>query len=261
MNHKGISSGGKILTKEEKIDRNNQFDYIAKLREKSAENKIPIISVDTKKKEKVGNFKNEGATYERQGKSTYDHDFESYAIGKFIPYGVYDAVCNLGTIFGGVSADTPLFAVEVIEKWWRYEGEKRYPKAHSIYILADAGGSNGCRSRAWKYEIQNKLCDIHGLSVTISHYPAGVSKWNPIEHRLFSEISKNWQGEPLVCYEKALNFTKITKTSTGMKVKVHLVDKYYEKNVTISDREMESISLKRHHVLPKLNYTITPRIG
>ncbi|MCP4991811.1 MAG: hypothetical protein GY928_38855 [Colwellia sp.] len=144
-----------------------------------------------KEKRKDGDLKNEGATFERQAKSTYDHDFESYATGKFIPYGVYDTVCNLGTIFGGASADTPLFAAESIEKWWRYEGRKRNPNACSIYILTDAGGSKGYRSRAWKYEIQNKLCDIHDLSVTISHYSAGASKWNPIEHRLFSEISKN----------------------------------------------------------------------
>ncbi len=116
------------------------------------------------------------------------------------------------------------------------------------------------RSRAWKYEIQNKLCDIHGLSVTISHYPAGASKWNPIEHRLFSEISKIWQG-PMVSYEKALKFINTTKTSTGLKIKAHLVGKNYEKNVTISDKEMKSISLERHNVMPKLNYTITPRIS
>lgn len=113
----------------------------------------------------------------------------------------------------------------------------------------------------WKYEIQNKLCDTHGLSVTISHYPAGASKWNPIEHRLFSEISKNWQGEPLESYEKALNFIKTTKTSTGLKVKVHLVNKNYKKNVTVSDEKMKSISLESHNVMPKLNYTIIPRTG
>jgi len=261
VNQKKISNGGEKLTKEEKIDRNDQFNYIAKLREESAKNRNPIISVDTKKKEKIGNFKNEGATYERKGKSAYDHDFESYATGKFIPYGVYDTLCNSGTIFGGISADTPLFAVESIEKWWRYEGKKRYPKSKSIYILADAGGSNSYRSKVWKYEIQNKLCDTHGLSVTISHYPAGASKWNPIEHRLFSEISKNWQGEPLESYEKALNFIKTTKTSTGLKVKVHLVNKNYKKNVTVSDEKMKSISLESHNVMPKLNYTIIPRTG
>jgi hypothetical protein len=219
---------------------------------------VPIISVDSKKKEKIGNFKNDGSTYRREAVKTNDHDFGSYATGKFIPYGIYDTSYNLGTIFGGVSYDTPLFAVESIEKWWRYEGSKRYPKANGIYILADAGGSNSYRSTVWKYEIQNKLCNTHGLSVTVSHYPAGASKWNPIEHRLFSEISKNWQGEPLVSYEKAVNFIKTTKTSTGLKVKAHIVKKTYKKKLTISDEKMKGVSISKHKIMPDLNYTLTP---
>lgn len=257
-NQKKISNGGVKQTKKEREKRDKQFMYIGQQRESFSKRQEPVISVDSKKKEKIGNFTNSGSTYARKAYHTNDHDFASYALGKFIPYGIYDTLSNDGSVFAGTSFDTPLFAVESIEKWWKYEGQKRYPKVKNIYILADCGGSNGYRSRVWKYEIQRKLCDVHGLSVTVSHYPPGASKWNPIEHRLFSEISKNWQGEPLLSYEKALKFIRTTKTSTGLKVKAYMVKKKYEKNQTVSDKELSRLSISKHAIMPEWNYTITP---
>ena len=258
VNQKKVSNGGKKLTKEEREKRDKQFIYIGQQRESFSERQEPVISVDSKKKENIGNFTNSGSVYSREAYQTNDHDFSSYAEGKFIPYGIYDTLSNDGSVFAGISSDTPLFAVESIEKWWRYEGKKKYPKTKTIYILADGGGSNGYRSRVWKYELQKKLSDVHGLSVIVSHYPPGASKWNPIEHRLFSEISKNWQGEPLVSYEKALKFIRTTKTSTGLKVKAYMVKKKYVKNQTVSDKEMSRLSILKHEIMPEWNYTITP---
>ncbi len=214
--------------------------------------------MDSKKKEKIGNFTNPGSTYNRKAYLTNDHDFVSYAIGKLISYGIYDTVSNNGSIFAGTSFDTPLFAVESIEKWWRYEGKNKYPETKHLYILADGGGSNGYRSRVWKYELQRKLCDVHKLFVTVSHYPPGASKWNPIEHRLFSEITKNWKGEPLVSYEKALKFIRTTKTDTGLKVKAYLVKKKYEKKKTVTDKEMSRLIISKHKIMPEWNYTTAP---
>ena len=165
------------------------------------QNRDPIISVDTKKKELVGNFKNAGAAWNKEPVLVNDHDFRSAAVGMGIPYGVYDTEANRGALFVGTSHDTAAFAVACIAKWWRWEGRRRYPAAQRLLILADGGGSNGSRSRAWKYEIQKQLCDRYGLSVTVCHYPPSASNWNPIEHRLFSEISKNWAGKPLDSYE------------------------------------------------------------
>lgn len=259
VNQKKIANGGKKPTKKEQESRDRQFNYINELREKYAKMGYSIISVDTKKKETIGNFKNQGSTYRRDAEPTNDHDFSSYGIGKFIPYGIYDSLSNLGTIYAGTSCDTPQFAVESIVKWWRNEGRKKNPNGNGIYILADAGGSNSYRSKVWKYKLQNKFCDVYGLPVIVSHYPPGASKWNPIEHRLFSEISKNWRGEPLSSYEKALKYIRTTKTSTGLKVKAYLVKKNYEKKITVSDEEMIGISLSRHKTMPEWNYTIAPR--
>ena len=149
-----------------------------------------------------------------------DHDFPTYSVGKGIPFGIYDTIANLGSVYLGTTRDTPAFAVDSISKWWKEEGMKRYPDAKELYILADSGGSNSARSRVWKYRLQTTMCDQYGLSITVSHYPPGASKWNPIEHRLFSEITKNWSGEPLETYEKALKLIRTTKTSTGLKAKI-----------------------------------------
>ena len=171
-------------------DRDAQFQHIAGLRRRCAAENLPIVSVDTKKKELVGNFKNPGAKWDRTPQLVRDHDFRSEAQGIAIPYGVYDPQANAGAVFVGSSFDTPAFAVDCIEKWWRTEGRRRYPGASQLHILADSGGSNSCTSRAWKYHLQHRLCAPHRLTVTVAHYPTATSKWNPIEHRLFCEISK-----------------------------------------------------------------------
>lgn len=240
-------------------DRDRQFDHIAELRERFTRTDAPIISVDSKKRELVGRFKNPGTTWQRQALIVNDHDFRSDAEGIAIPYGVYDLQANRGSVFVGTSYDTSEFAVEAIEKWWRYDGRKRYPGAKHLLILADSGGSNDPRRRAWSYMLQTKLCDRHHLSVSVSHYPAGASKYNPIDHRLFSEISKNWAGQPLVSYEALLNYIRSTKTSTGLEAKAYLVRKNYERALKVSKRQMDGLAMTRDKALPKRNYTLRPR--
>jgi len=258
VNHKKIAYGGKRKP-QDKEKRNQQFMYISELRESFAQKGYPSISVDTKKKELIGNFKNPGCAYARESRGVNDHDFASYSEGKGIPYGVYDTQANQGTVFIGTTFDTAEFAVESIEKWWRREGQRRYPQCKSILILADGGGSNGSRSRSWKLGIQEKISDRPGLQVTVAHYPPGTSKWNPIEHRLFGEISKNWAGTPLIDYETMLKFIRSTKTTTGLKTKAYLVQKKYKKGKKVSDEQMSQIQIDKHDTLPDWNYTITPR--
>ena len=199
------------------------------MRDEFARRGRPLISIDTKKKELVGCFKKAGAAWDVQPVLVNDHDFRSEAIGIAVPYGIYDLNANQGTVFVGTSSDTPGFAVDCAEHWWRTEGRQRYPDDTHLGILADGGGSNSATSRAWKYGLQTKLCNRHGLTVTVAHYPPGASKWNPIEHRLFSEISKNWAGRPLDSYETILNYLRTTATSTGLRVQAHLVAQSYQK--------------------------------
>ncbi len=258
VNRKKIALGSKKKSQDQE-NRNRQFMYISELRESYAQKGYPSISVDTKKKELIGNFKNHGSAYGREPRAVNDHDFASYSEGKGIPYGVYDTQANKGTVFIGMTFDTAEFAVESIEKWWRKEGLRCYPQRKSILILADGGGSNGSRSRSWKLGIQEKLCDRHGLEVTVAHYPPGTSKWNPIEHRLFAEISKNWAGIPLANYETMLKYIRSTKTKTGLKIKAHLVRKKYKKGKKVADEQMSQIQIDKHDTLPDWNYTITPR--
>ena len=239
-------------------DRDAQFVNIAELRERFGRRGNPILSVDTKKKELVGRFKNPGRAWARQSDAVNDHDFRSMAKGIAIPYGIYDLQANRGTVYVGTSYDTPQFAVECIEKWWRTEGQKRYPGRRHLLVLADTGGSNGANCRAWKYGIKDKLCNAHGLVVTVAHYPSGASKWNPIEHRLFSEISKNWAGRPLDSYKTILNYIRTTKTKTGLKVNACLVKKHYAKGIKILDAEMEELNINRPTSLTKWNYTLRP---
>ena len=258
VNHKKISSGGKKLSPVAQRKRDEQFCFIGDRRETFALKGIPTISVDTKKKEQIGNFKNQGATLGRQSKPTNDHDFATYAVGKGIPFGIYDTLANLGTVYLGTTHNTASFAVDSIAKWWENEGSKRYPRARQIYILADSGGCNSARSRVWKYRLQEKLCNRFRLTVIVSHYPPGASKWNPIEHRLFSEISKNWAGEPLETYEKMLNWIRTTRTSTGLKVKAHFVRKHYKTGEKISNEQFRGLSVTPNKICPDWNYTLTP---
>jgi hypothetical protein len=238
--------------------RNQQFLYIGEQRQHFATQGLPIISVDSKKKELIGNFKNPGVKWDRQPQLVKDHDFRSEAQALATPRGIYDLQANRGSVFVGLSHDTPEFAVDTIAQWWQYEGRLRYPQAHEIFVLADAGGSNASRSRAWKKALQDRICDPLGLTVTVSHYPPGTSKWNPIEHRLFSEISKNWAGQPLTDLETMLNFIRTTKTATGLAVSAYIVPENYDSGIKISDRQMRQINLIKHDTLGLWNYSVRP---
>lgn len=240
-------------------DRNRQFQYIAVQKAIFQQAGLPIISVDTKKKELIGNFKNPGQEWCRDARAVNDHDFEQDALGKAVPYGIYDLMHNHGYVYVGQSADTPQFAVEVIVSWWREFGQELFPNADKILILADAGGSNGCRPRLWKQQLQEQLADQLGLEVTVCHYPTGASKWNPIEHRLFGPISLNWAGKPLETFEFMLACIRGTDTDTGLQVNAFLVEKVYEKGIKVAKEVMQALHIEWHSVCPRWNYTIKPR--
>jgi DDE family transposase len=208
--------------------RDEQFHYIASQRERFRAAGLPIISVDTKKKELIGEFRNSGRTWCRHAEEVDEHDFPSAALYKAVPYGIYDVTLNTGYIFVGTSADTPAFAAEAIARWWQTEGQVTYPKTDQLLILADSGGSNSCQSRAWKLNLQDKLSDPFGLVVAVCHYPTACSKWNPIEHRLFSFITINWAGKPLRTLETMLGYIRGTSTATGLTVKAFLQEGSYK---------------------------------
>jgi Rhodopirellula transposase DDE domain len=238
--------------------RNQQFEYINRMRRRFERQGWPAISIDTKKRELVGRFKNAGTTWETTPVLVNDHDFRTAAQGVAIPWGLYDTQANRGHVFIGTSHDTPAFSVTALAQWWISAGRRRYPYTKRLLILADCGGSNGARTRAWKYELQTRLCDRFGLTLTVCHYPPGTSKWNPIEHRLFSEISKNWAGQPLENYETVLNFIRTTKTLTGLVVNATLLDGDYPTGIKISDTKMDQVNLRPHRVHPMWNYTLVP---
>ena len=221
---------------------------------------LPIISVDTKKRELVGNFRNPGRRWECSPRRVFDHDFRTDSIGVAIPYGIYDITENRGAFVVGVSHDTPAFAAHAIAHWWQHEGSARYSGSRQILILADTGGSNGCRCYAWKTELQSQLANSFALAVTVAHYPTGASKWNPIEHRLFSELSRNWAGEPLDSYQKILNYARTTKTQTGLTVTAYLDRRSYPCGLKPTPQQVASLRLQRHEVLPQWNYTIKPQM-
>jgi len=242
-------------------DREHQFEYIANQKRIFEASGMPIISVDTKKKELIGNFKNPGQTWRQTADAVNDHDFEHDALGKAVPYGIYDLKHNRGYVYVGQSADTPQFAVDNIVRWWTGEGRFLYPHANRLLILADAGGSNGCRPRLWKLSIQEQLANRLGLEVTVCHYPTGTSKWNPIEHRLFSMISINWAGKPLRTFEFLLACIRGTKTDTGLQVTATLIEDVYEKGIRIAKTAMDTLCIEMHAVCPRWNYTIRPRLS
>jgi hypothetical protein len=254
VNRKSIESGIKHPPPRKVRDR--QFKYIERMRRAFARRGDPVISVDTKKKELVGRFKNGGACWEQEPSAVNDHDFRNDARGIAIPYGLYDPLANTGFVFVGTSCETPALAVDAIVSWWKICGSKDYPKAKQLLILADCGGANSARARAWKYYLQARFCDRYGLTVTVCHYPPGSSKWNPIEHRLFAQISKHWAGKPLESYETVLNYIARTQTTTGLHVRARLTTKPYEKGEKISDRQMSQLHLRRRSSLPDWNYTL-----
>ena len=239
--------------------RDQQFGHIAQQRQRFARQAQPIISVDTKKKELVGCFKNPGRCWNAQPVRVNDHDFRSEALGLAIPYGIYDLQANRGSVYVGTTHDTPAFAVQSIGDWWRRNRKRPYRADSHLLILADGGGSNGYQSRAWKWTLQEQLVDRYQLPVTVCHYPTGASKWNPIEHRLFSEISKHWAGVPLENYPLILQLIGETTTTTGLTVDSRLITKNYETGIKVSDDQMQQLRLRKHQVLPQWNYTLLPR--
>ena len=241
-------------------DRDGQFRYINRQVNAFRRRGDPVISVDAKKHELIGPFKNAGRTWRRKGrpKRVNTYDFPSWAKGKGIPYGAYDETHNEAVVSVGVTHETSEFAVASIRRWWSLAGRKRYPQAEELLICADAGGSNGYRLRAWKFQLQ-QLANQLRIPITVCHYPPGTSKWNKIEHRLFSFISLNWKGKPLVSYETVVNLIGGTTTKTGLQVKAILDTNYYETGLAVTPSEMEQIQLRPHKKFPNWNYTISPR--
>ena len=240
-------------------DRDRQFEYITAQRQVFGAAGLPRISVDTKKKELIGRFKNAGRVWSQAAEAVNVHDFRPDALGRAVPYGIYDLAHNRGTVYVGQSADTPRFAVDLLARWWADEGQATYPDASELLILADSGGSNSARSRVWKQQLQEQLCDRYGLAVTVCHYPTGCSKWNPIEHRLFGPISQTWAGHPLTTWETMLGYLQGTSTTTGLTVRAALHDGVYQTGESVSDAVMATLNLTRHDVCPTWNYTLRPR--
>jgi hypothetical protein len=217
-----------------------------------------MISVDTKNKELIGDFKNSGRTWTHDPIEVNAHDFPQDALCKAAPYGVYDVGRNHGFVHVGISSDTPQFAVDSIRQWWLAYGKKHYRESRELLVLADAGGSNGYRPRHFKKRLQEKIADAFGLKVTVCHFPSGASKWNPVEHRLFGPISCNWSGVPLRSLELLLRLVRTTVTKGGLKVCARLTRKTYRKGIRVSNTEMKTLNLRRHTVCPQWNYTINP---
>ena len=241
-------------------DRNAQFEYInAKVVAAQAAGQ-PVISVDTKKKELVGNYRNGGTDYRAKGSPTRVkvHDFIDPDLGKAVPYGVYDVGANVGFVSVGITSDTAEFAVQSIRSWLKRMGRLRYPKMRNLTITADCGGSNGARVRLWKVELQ-KLADETGLALHVHHYPPGTSKWNKVEHRLFCHITQNWRGRPLTDRMAIVELIGATTTKAGLTVECTLDERTYEKGIKVSDAEMARLNLTGDDFHPEWNYTIKPR--
>jgi transposase len=240
-------------------DRDAQFGYINESVVAYQAAGWPVISVDAKKKELVGDFKNAGREWRPQGdpERVRVHDFLIKELGKASPYGVYDITRNQGWVSVGISSDTAAFAVSSIGRWWRHMGKKAYPKAKTLLVTADGGGSNGARNRLWKLELQ-KLADRTGLTISVRHLPPGTSKWNKIEHRMFSFISKNWRGRPLLTRATVVSLIAATKTSTGLKIRCQLDKKNYVSGIKVSDAQMAQIKIEHDAFHGEWNYTVRP---
>ena len=257
-----LQTNQKTLEGSQHADRDEQFEYINRKAQRYLKQGEPVISVDTKKKELVGDFKNAGREWELkdQPEEVRVHDFEIREPdkGKVAPYGVYDLGQNVGWVSVGVDHDTAAFAVESIRRWWRWMGTRSYPRAKRLLITADSGGSNGARVRLWKWELQ-KLADEIGLEISVSHFPPGTSKWNKIEHRLFSFISQNWRGKPLISHEVIINLIAATTTATGLAVKSKLDTNKYPAGLKVSDQQMAELHLRRDKFHGDWNYSLLPR--
>lgn len=240
-------------------DRDQQFRYIAVLKAQFLGEGLPVISIDTKKKELIGNYRREGESWRRKPIEV-DSYFASYAQCVAVPFGIYDIAQNTGYVTVGISNNTSEFAVNCLESWWSLHGRSAYPHGDRLLVLADGGGANGYNLRTWKKDLQERLCDAFGLTVTLSHYPPGCSKWNPVEYRLFSHISINWAGQPLRNLDVMLAFIRGTTTTAGLKVEARLDQEIYRKGRKVTDRQLKELALSTHDVCPRWNYTLTPRL-
>lgn len=239
--------------------RDAQFEHIAAQRKAYLAANLPVISVDTKKKELIGNFMARGRSWCKNPVEVNDYSYASLAECVAVPFGVYDVAKNHGYVYVGRCVDTPEFAATAVRKWWTDWGRQEYPGKTEVLILADGGGSNGCRSRAWRKHVQTQLCDELGLTVTVCHYPPNCSKYNPIERRLFSHISMNWAGKPLVNLEVMLAYIRGTKTATGLAVEASFLGGEFKKGERVSKKELNKLALRPHEQCPAWNYTIVPR--
>jgi len=259
--HAGYSlqSNRKVKEGEQHPDRNAQFEYIYTEIRRHQRSRQPVISVDTKKKELVGDFKNSGREWRPQGKPrrVRVHDFLIPSKGKAIPYGVYDLTKNAGWVSIGIDHDTAAFAVNSIRRWWNTMGRPLYRQASTLFITADSGGSNGARVRLWKWELQ-KLATETGLKIRVCHLPPGTSKWNKIEHRLFSFISQNWRGKPLTSLAVIVNLIAATRTRAGLRVRCEIDSSLYPKGEMITDEQFSTIRIARDKFHGDWNYTISP---
>jgi hypothetical protein len=254
-----LRANAKQLAGEQHPERDQQFQYLYEQRTLHQAAGQPTISVDTKKKELVGNFKNPGQIWCQEPEMVNIHDFRQDAVGRAVPYGIYDLQHNRGTVYVGQSADTPAFAVDNIAHWCQTELPLLFPGVTHLMIEADGGGSNSYRSRVWKRDLQEKVADRFGLTLTVCHYPTGASKWNPVEHRLFNEISKTWAGCPLRSFDDVVHYITDTKTDTGLTVQAHLVTQTYATGVKVPDEQMDALNIEFHDVCPQWNYTLRPR--
>ncbi|MDT4761061.1 ISAzo13 family transposase [Sphaerochaeta sp. PS] len=253
LNKKALQVG------EAHVDRDAQFEHINTKARSFMKEGLPVISVDTKKKENIGNFKNNGVEYAPKGDPTQvlDHDFPLLGLGKASPYGIYDVRENEGYVNVGISSDTAMFTAQSIRSWWDEMGCLKYHGATKLYITADGGGSNGSRNKLWKKSLQLLSNEI-GLEIHVSHFPPGTSKWNKIEHRMFSHISKNWRGRPLVSLAVIISLIGSTTTQKGLRVKCGLDTNEYEKGIKVSDRELEELNISRHEFHGEWNYWVSP---
>ena len=255
-----LKSNRKMDEGKSHADRNLQFEHINDMVNTFMEENQPVISIDTKKKEPIGNFKNNGREWKASGE--YDevnvYDFMQFAEGKAVPYGIYDMKLNEGYVNVGIDHDTAEFAVESIRKWWNHMGRKRYPDAKRLMITADGGGSNGSRVKLWKIELQEFATET-GLEISVCHFPPGTSKWNKIEHRLFSFITKNWRGKPLISFEVIVNLIANTRTEKGLRVECSIDRDSYENGIKISKAEMLTLNIKTDEFHGEWNYTIAPK--
>ena len=255
-----LKSNRKSVASTQHPQREQQFRYIKRVKQRFIQAGHPVVSVDAKKTELIGNFMNPGKTWRQQAQQVNDHDFPTLATARAVPYGIYDIVHNQGFVYVGTSGNTSDFAVDAIQRWYERADRPEFEDETKLLILCDAGGSNGYRVRNWKRQLQY-LADCYDMEIMVCHFPTGASKWNPIEHRLFSFISLNWAGQPLRSLTQMTALIRGTSTQTGLKVKASILKGSYPTKVKVSKQEMDSLNLSRRKICPQWNYTIRPRIA